>query len=775
VRVDEDGLPRRLGRYIVVQHLASGGMGAVYLALQSTRFSGLDRPCVVKTIRATHAASRPHLERFLDEAKTSLLLNHKNLCSTIDVDEADGVVLLAMEHIGGRNLRDLFDRVAADPDALAVDDVVAIAVELLDGLDFAHNLVHPRTGEALGLVHRDISPQNVMVSFAGDVKVIDFGVARSRIQTSQTARGAVVGKLRYMAPEQLGGDAIDRRADVAAVAMILAELLSGVRFFDGVEVDKLIECWFSIEGWRSPALARVPEHLLPVLEHALAVDPRTRFGSAAAFRDALVAVAGAPRAGTLKRTMARLFPGAEDALRTHLQDVYAQAQRFVDDDGRSAFSSSAPSSPSVVASAPSPSPASLVVPTVVDRPTPTAPLAAAATVVTRGTPPVVAPDAQTVVTRPSSSAPVVRPDAQTVVTRPSSSAPAVRSDASAGSSAAVWADGTATATDDARPAAVVDINDASTLRAPGIGASRPLSSGPSSSGPSSSGPSSAHAPTVSASGVEIRAAVEAVLATQVDRQATTTAQVDAAPHEVTTLTSDPVAPARAATERAATMRVDDGDLPPPSTSPRSRRPLGVAAAVACGLLGLVGVFVARVDDPALVTTPTNAPTAAPSTPTNTPSTPTNTPSTPTNTPSTPTAEATTPTKPTKPTNTPTPPTAAPTKPTNTPSPPTTPTNTPSTPTNTPSTPTITDTPVVRPRVDDTRQASPPLSSSSTAGRPRALGERIRWLQGRCGERAPPCRAPLLQRASTLAGLAPADVARLAVDVDECLDACGLPR
>jgi serine/threonine protein kinase len=362
-----EALPRQLGRYVVVEHLASGGMGSVYLALQSaqpsSRLHGLERVCVVKTIRPAHAENRAALTRFIDEARTSLLLHHKNLCTSFDVEEVDGVILLAMEHIAGRNLRAVWERLRDARDLMTPDEIVALGAEALDGLEHAHNLVDPRTGQALHLVHRDISPQNVMVSFAGDVKVIDFGVARSRIQTSQTAQGSVVGKMRYMAAEQIAGRDVDRRADVAAMGMILIELLSGARFFGEVSLEDIWKIWRD-EGWRSEALDEVPEHLRAVLERAVVADPQERWGSAAAFKDALVAAAQPVRAGALKRAMARLFPGDEDAWRAHLQGLYRTAEAFVA--GRTPLprarnvSADAPTRPRVLAT---PMPDDLGVPT----------------------------------------------------------------------------------------------------------------------------------------------------------------------------------------------------------------------------------------------------------------------------------------------------------------------------------------------------------------------------------------------------------------------------
>src|SRR5688572_13577167 len=159
---------RQLGRYVIVDHIATGGMGSLYCALQSTRFAGLERIIALKTVKLSHTNNNTIRLRFLDEAKTSMLLSHKNLCTTFDVDEVDGTILLAMEFIPGRSVRDLFELLRLDRGAATVPELVALTVEALDGLDYAHNLVDPRSGQPLGLVHRDLSPHNLMISYRGE-------------------------------------------------------------------------------------------------------------------------------------------------------------------------------------------------------------------------------------------------------------------------------------------------------------------------------------------------------------------------------------------------------------------------------------------------------------------------------------------------------------------------------------------------------------------------------------------------------------------------------
>ena len=267
-------LPAWLGRRVLLQQLGSGGMGEVFVAMQTSAARGVERLCVAKTIQSRHVGNEAILRRFVDEARTSLLLHHQNLCMTYDLEEVSGLLVLSMEYIGGCDLRAVFDAVttAARPASggtgqrgVDVDEAVALGCDLLAGLHHAHELVDPRSGVPLGLVHRDVSPHNVMLSYDGVAKVIDFGIARSRLQISQTESGALIGKIHYMPPEQVNGTPIDRRVDVFAAAVVLTELCSGQRFYTR-PTDVLNFLEGSGARYRSPALDAVPPVLRSVLE-----------------------------------------------------------------------------------------------------------------------------------------------------------------------------------------------------------------------------------------------------------------------------------------------------------------------------------------------------------------------------------------------------------------------------------------------------------------------------------------------------------------------------
>ncbi len=232
-------LPRRFGPYLLLRALLRGGMGQVYLA-RSGALAGAERLCVLKTIRPDIASDDEYVRRFVDEARIAVTLNHASVCHVFDAGRVGDTLYLAMEHIAGLNLSALLEQLGSHGRALPPSHALFIAVELLEALDYAHHHRHPETGEALHIVHRDVSPHNVMVSFEGEVKLIDFGLARSRSSAVTTSSG-VMGKLLYMSPEQARGDRLDGATDQYSAAVVAYEILSGTRFWGARTRDQVFE------------------------------------------------------------------------------------------------------------------------------------------------------------------------------------------------------------------------------------------------------------------------------------------------------------------------------------------------------------------------------------------------------------------------------------------------------------------------------------------------------------------------------------------------------
>jgi eukaryotic-like serine/threonine-protein kinase len=279
---------RTFGDYALLKKLGMGGMGQVWLARSKGKgLSGVDKQCVIKLLRA--ADDEEYERRFVDEARLIVLLNHKNICGVFDAGCFEGIYYLAMEHIAGDDLRMLQQRCSDAGNPMDHDVAIHIVKEMLEGLDVAHRLRHPVTGQQLHVVHRDVSPQNIMVSNEGEVKVIDFGLAESAQKLEKTAPRIVMGKLSYMSPEQARGQSVDARADQFAVAQLLYELLANERYYGSSTPDELWQL-AGRGGWVPNRLSSLSPELQLVINKATAINRDERYASCGDMRDALTAV-----------------------------------------------------------------------------------------------------------------------------------------------------------------------------------------------------------------------------------------------------------------------------------------------------------------------------------------------------------------------------------------------------------------------------------------------------------------------------------------------------
>ncbi|MBQ1926309.1 MAG: serine/threonine protein kinase [Proteobacteria bacterium] len=275
----------QFGRYKLLKLLARGGMGEVYLA-QYAGVAGFEKMCVIKKIRADLADQTSFTERFLNEGRTLVALTQSNIVQIFDMGEVDGAYYLAMEYVKGTDLRQILRRMGNM--RMPVVCAVAVTREMLKGLGYAHRAVDGE-GHSLGIVHRDVSPSNVMVSTEGEVKLIDFGIAK--IRTMESSSGVVQGKFAYMSPEQARGDTLDARTDLFSCGIVLYEMLSGVRPFEGDSDLRSLELVKThkhkpIRDYRPD----VSEKLEKILDRVLSKNREDRYQSAEAFYDALEAV-----------------------------------------------------------------------------------------------------------------------------------------------------------------------------------------------------------------------------------------------------------------------------------------------------------------------------------------------------------------------------------------------------------------------------------------------------------------------------------------------------
>jgi serine/threonine protein kinase len=306
---------------MLLDALGRGGMGQVYLASREG-LGGVTQLSVIKTLRAQHATDAEYISRFEDEAKTVVQLSHKNVAQVFDIGIIDGTYYMAMELVRGVDL-DTLNAQAREAGSLPPGEGIYIIAEVLEALGYAHRFKDPLTGEPLNIVHRDVSPHNVMVSYEGEVKLIDFGLSASKLKKTETAPQVVMGKLLYMAPEQARDDPLDGRSDLYAVGIMLAEVLSGHRYYEGMSAQAV---WAQVgTGFRSPVLDQLPPRFQHICEKATARDVNARYISADAFRADLLAAARAAGwhsgSSELRSTLGRLLQREEETFRNRVRDA----------------------------------------------------------------------------------------------------------------------------------------------------------------------------------------------------------------------------------------------------------------------------------------------------------------------------------------------------------------------------------------------------------------------------------------------------------------------
>ncbi|HZN94700.1 MAG TPA: protein kinase [Myxococcales bacterium] len=272
-------MSEQLGRYALERKLATGGMAEVFLARQSGP-EGFEKICVVKRMLPGLTGDPGFVRMFLDEARLAAQLNHPNIAQIFDFGEVSGTYYLAMEYVQGTNLRAIVKANQKRGAFMQAPVAARIVSQAALALDYAHAATAP-DGSPLGLVHRDVSPQNILLGSAGTVKLIDFGVAKAAGATHHTRTGLIKGKYAYMSPEQLRAQPLDRRSDVYALGLVLYELLASARAIQGagdVEImENAIKMAFEPLQRRRPDL---PEELGAVVRRSLQKDRDARYQSA---------------------------------------------------------------------------------------------------------------------------------------------------------------------------------------------------------------------------------------------------------------------------------------------------------------------------------------------------------------------------------------------------------------------------------------------------------------------------------------------------------------
>ncbi|MFU8804285.1 MAG: serine/threonine protein kinase, partial [Bradymonadaceae bacterium] len=267
---------RQLGRYELFRRIAKGGMGEIYLA-KTRGAGGFEKTIIIKTILPHLAEEEEFVTKFLDEGHIVTNLTHGNIVPVFDMGEEDGEYFMAMEYVPGRDLRAILKELQKMGRTMPVDLAIHFTAEVCKGLGYAHRKADEQ-GQPLLIVHRDVSPSNVLISREGEVKVIDFGIARAAGRLSKTVSGRIQGKFSYMSPEQALGKPVDHRGDVFSTGVVLYEMLTGVRPFEGdtdlETLDRVRQCEFDPPGVLNP---EVDEELDVIVTRALAKDRDDRY------------------------------------------------------------------------------------------------------------------------------------------------------------------------------------------------------------------------------------------------------------------------------------------------------------------------------------------------------------------------------------------------------------------------------------------------------------------------------------------------------------------
>ena len=307
------------GKFQLIAQLGKGGMGEVFLALLNG-IQGVKKLVVIKRLIDTITEDRAMRELFLEEGRLAARLNHSNVVQTIEVGEEAGALYLSMEYLEGQPLNQVVRKLG--PDRIEAPLAARIVSDVLCGLHYAHEL-KDYDGRPLNIVHRDMSPHNIFITYEGEVKIVDFGIAKAASHISKTEVGVFKGKVAYMAPEQVTTDATDRRADIFVVGIVLWELLTGTRLFAGA-VQKT---FYSLIQKPAPRVSSVVPDIDPELDaivaKALDRDPNARFATAKEMRDAIDAYVASTgrlvRAEDLGGLLGRLFQKRRDRVRRQVR------------------------------------------------------------------------------------------------------------------------------------------------------------------------------------------------------------------------------------------------------------------------------------------------------------------------------------------------------------------------------------------------------------------------------------------------------------------------
>ena len=306
------------GKYFLMKKLAAGGMGEVFVAKQQGP-AGFQKVLVVKKILGHLTESKEFIEAFLGEARLAAQMNHRNIVQVFELGEQDNAYFIAMEYVQGKTLRDVIDAAVRKREKIPSELCRMVAEQICDGASYAHNLTD-MAGRSLNLVHRDLNPQNVLVSYTGDVKIIDFGIAKSELSTVKTEAGMIKGKFVYMSPEQSLAKRLDKRSDIFSIGISLYEMLTGINPFHKSNIVLTLE---AVQRFEPPPPSEYHPSYAPfdpIISKAFAKDRDRRYSDAGDMQDDLRRLILPRSPERLGQFMCRLFRAQLEEEQKFLQD-----------------------------------------------------------------------------------------------------------------------------------------------------------------------------------------------------------------------------------------------------------------------------------------------------------------------------------------------------------------------------------------------------------------------------------------------------------------------
>lgn len=279
--------PFKIGKFLLLERIATGGMAEVYRA-KASGAGGFEKQLAIKRIIPTYAQNEEFRRMFEYEARLSSLLNQANIVHVYDFVKSGDTYLLALEFVDGKNLRQVVNKAKKIGFTIPIEFGIYVINEVCKGLDYAHKMRDGIQGKHLNIIHRDMSPQNIMISYDGAVKIVDFGIAKARDRVDETRSGVIKGKFGYMSPEQASGEEIDHRSDIFSTAIILYEMLTGKRLFaaenDMATLKRIQECIVQRPSLVNP---KITSQLEKVVLKGLTKDRNLRYQDAGTFHQKL--------------------------------------------------------------------------------------------------------------------------------------------------------------------------------------------------------------------------------------------------------------------------------------------------------------------------------------------------------------------------------------------------------------------------------------------------------------------------------------------------------